>query len=456
MRLTIIFFSITLTCAALAQAPQAFDFQGVARDATGNIIPDQAVALRISILSGSETGPVVYRETHALSTSPYGLFSIAVGQGTPVEGNFATVAWATAAHYMRVEMDATGGSTYQDLGTTRLLSVPYALHAATSGSGGGGSLDAAYDFGGAGQGRTITTDAGAVQVVNAGSNTVGLQVSSAVPNSSAVRADHGGLGVALRAESTSPANTFATVQATTNSSDANNSAILGNNDGAGYAVAGQIPATATGTAAVHGSNLRSTGGSGMSGIGFNGVVGQAQNAAGYGLYGSNGNAADGVTTLGVGTYGLGLIGIYGQTTDISTGWAGYFTADLGVEGTGYALGGWQTASDRRLKRDIRPIVGALDLARRLEGHHYTLLTRTRNEAGDVVETTREQYGVIAQDVEAVLPALVSERALYRRLGDETIYKTVDYNQLVPVLLEAVKELSLQVEQLQERIRVLER
>src|SRR5690606_24335675 len=152
----------------------------------------------------------------------------------------------------------------------------------------------------AGSGRTITTDAGSVLITNSGTNTIGLEVSSGVANSTNVLATQTNTGVAFRAESTNPSNGFSAIQANTNSSVALNSAIIGNNTGAGYGVTGQIPATATGGAAVYGNNLRTTGGSGVSGIGYNGVDGSTVQGDGFGLYGSN----TGAIGLGIGTYGI--------------------------------------------------------------------------------------------------------------------------------------------------------
>lgn len=324
-------------------------------------------------------------------------------------------------------------------------------------SASGNTLDQSYDQGGAGLGRSITTDAGAVQINNSGTNTTGLEVNSGVANSTAVLANMTGVGVGLRAESTSAANTFAAIQGNTNSSTATNSAILGNNSGAGYGVAGQIPSTATGSAAVYGSNLRTTGGSGVSGIGFNGVVGTSQNAQGFGIYGYNNSAATGVSpSLGIGTYGYGFNGVYGQTSNVTSGWAGYFTADLGVDGAGYSVGGWFTASDRRLKSNIVPITGALDKLALIQGTHYTITTPSQQIGGEVQFKKREQYGVIAQDLQAVFPEMVSEKAIFNNSGDNTLYKTVDYIQLVPVMIEAIKELNAEVEQLKKELEELKK
>jgi hypothetical protein len=313
----------------------------------------------------------------------------------------------------------------------------------TLASGGANTLDQAYDQGGAGLGRTITTDAGSVRINNAGTNTTGMEVNSSVANSTAFLANVNGSGVGFRAESTSAANTFAAIQANTNSSGTNNSAILGNNSGAGYGVSGQIPSTATGFAAVYGSNLRTSGGCGVNGIGFNGVVGQSSYGAGYGVYGNN----TATTGLRIGTYGMGFNGVYGQTTDPVNGWAGYFTADIGSDGAGYALGGWINASDKRLKTNIIQVEGALSKLNKINGKRYTLNTPVATSEGGIINKERVQYGVIAQELEEVFPEMVQEKKLFINTGDNTSYKTVEYTQLIPVMIEAIKELNAEIETL---------
>jgi hypothetical protein len=422
-------------------------YQAVVRDAAGALINTGSVSIKTSILQGSATGVTVQTETHTATTNTNGLASIQIGSINPL----SVIDWSNGPYFLKTEIDPTGGSNFTISGVSQLLSVPYALYAASSGNGGGGgaanTLDQAYDQGGAGLGRSIETDAGAVQINNAGTNTTGLEVNSAVANSTAVLANVSGVGVGFRAESTNAGNTFAAIQANTNSLGANNSAILGNNAGAGYGVSGQIPATATGAAGIYGSNLRTTGGYGVLGIGFNGTVGQSSFGAGYGLYGSN----SGTTGLGIGTYGVGFNGVYGQTTNTATGWSGFFTADVGVDGTGYAIGGWVNASDRRLKSNIVPIKNALQQLSLIQGTHYTITTPTTLTNGEKSAQQREQFGVIAQDVELVFPELIKEKALFINQGDETVYKTVDYIQLVPVMIEAIKELNTEVERLKKEL-----
>jgi hypothetical protein len=119
-----------------AQSPQKFNYQAVARDASGNLIANQAVSFRISILQGSASGTVSYSETHNLTTNAYGQVTLAIGTGTVVSGTFSSIGWGTNNHYIKTEMDATGGSIYAMMGTSQLLSVPYAFYSNTSGSSG--------------------------------------------------------------------------------------------------------------------------------------------------------------------------------------------------------------------------------------------------------------------------------------------------------------------------------
>jgi len=117
-----------------AQTPQAINYQGVARDNSGNVLANQAVALRLSVLTGSATGTAVYVETQTTTTDGFGLFALHIGQGTVVSGVFGTIDWGSNSCYLKVEIDPAGGTTYQEVGTSQFASVPYALYAQNSGS----------------------------------------------------------------------------------------------------------------------------------------------------------------------------------------------------------------------------------------------------------------------------------------------------------------------------------
>lgn len=131
----LLFVTAVFTAASLrAQAPEKFNYQGIARDNTGNALPNQALGLKISILHNST---VDYSETHSVTTNDFGLYTLVIGEGTPVFGGMASVDWSSGNKYIKVEIDPTGGTNYTDLGTTELLSVPYALYAVESSSSSG-------------------------------------------------------------------------------------------------------------------------------------------------------------------------------------------------------------------------------------------------------------------------------------------------------------------------------
>ena len=125
----------------MAQAPQAIPYQGVARNASGNILSNQSIGLRLSIIDLIPAGTVVYSETHSTVTTNLGLFNLNIGSGTPIVGTLAGVVWGVGAKFIKVEMDPTGGVSYIDMGTTQLNSVPYALFAGQSGSTANGTLN---------------------------------------------------------------------------------------------------------------------------------------------------------------------------------------------------------------------------------------------------------------------------------------------------------------------------
>ena len=128
-----LFLLAMFSCAiAFAQVPQAVPYQAVARNSAGNLIANQSISVRLSILNTSSAGPVVYSEKHTVTTNQFGLFTVNIGQGTVQSGTFAGINWAVDAKYLKVEFDPAGGNSFVNMGTSQLLSVPYALF---SGSG---------------------------------------------------------------------------------------------------------------------------------------------------------------------------------------------------------------------------------------------------------------------------------------------------------------------------------
>jgi hypothetical protein len=124
------FISAVLISATLwAQAPQSFSYQAVVRSANNELVVNKPVGMKISLLQGSENGPVAYTETHTPTSNANGLVSIAIGAGTKVTGNFATIDWSKGPYFVKTETDPTGEISYTLTSVSQLLSVPYALYA---------------------------------------------------------------------------------------------------------------------------------------------------------------------------------------------------------------------------------------------------------------------------------------------------------------------------------------
>jgi uncharacterized protein (TIGR02145 family) len=128
-------FCFLLINLLFAQTPQGFNYSAVARDATGKPLANRSVSVQLSILKTSPTGALQYAENHAVNTDGYGLFNLVVGSGTVQSGSISNIQWGSANHYLKVDIDANGGSNYISMGTTQIMSVPYALHAKSSDNG---------------------------------------------------------------------------------------------------------------------------------------------------------------------------------------------------------------------------------------------------------------------------------------------------------------------------------
>jgi hypothetical protein len=116
-----------------AQAPpQKMTYQFVARNAQNQLIQNNAVGLRISILQGAPNGNSVYVETHTPQTNGNGTATIEVGAGTVVSGVFANIDWSTGVYYIQTEMDPQGQQGYSVTAVSQLLTVPYAFYSARS------------------------------------------------------------------------------------------------------------------------------------------------------------------------------------------------------------------------------------------------------------------------------------------------------------------------------------
>lgn len=125
--LGIAFLGIVQSNEAHSQAPEAFNYQAVVRDGSGDLVTNAPVGVQISILQGSATGSAVYTETHSPTSNNNGLITLTIGQGTVVSGAFAAIDWSAGPYFLETETDPTGGTSYTVSSTSQLLSVPFAL-----------------------------------------------------------------------------------------------------------------------------------------------------------------------------------------------------------------------------------------------------------------------------------------------------------------------------------------
>ena len=115
--------------------PEGFIYQAEARDSRGTVIANTELEVIFTILAGTPGGIVKWQGLHTATTNQYGMFTLIIGKGQPLAGNFSTIEWGNNSHFLNVKIRNTkknGIKEEVDMGTTQLLSVPYAMHAGTA------------------------------------------------------------------------------------------------------------------------------------------------------------------------------------------------------------------------------------------------------------------------------------------------------------------------------------
>ena len=124
--------ALAITLIVSAQAPQGFNYQATVRNSAGALITNQNVLFKFNIMLNSQTSLPIYSETHFAPTDDLGQVNLTIGLGTPTTGMFSAINWANGTYYLGIELNT--GSGYVAMGTTQLLSVPFALYANTAGN----------------------------------------------------------------------------------------------------------------------------------------------------------------------------------------------------------------------------------------------------------------------------------------------------------------------------------
>ena len=118
---------ITLLMALPIMAQNGINYKAIVKDDAGNIIANDLIVVQFEIREGSETGTVVYQESHTTTTDANGIIVVNIGEGTPITGTFGAIDWASDPHFLNVQVNTGAGLV--DLGTTEFKAVPYALAA---------------------------------------------------------------------------------------------------------------------------------------------------------------------------------------------------------------------------------------------------------------------------------------------------------------------------------------
>lgn len=492
---------------ANAQAPNKFSFQAIVRNSSNQLITNQPVGVKISLISVvMSTENAEFVETHTVTTNANGLFSLKVGEGTLVSGDFATAMNSNAySKKIKCEIDPTGGTNYTIVSNEQLLSVPYALFANTAASTtsnnswkitGNSNIDPATQFIG-------TTDFNDLQ----------FKVDS--QKSGIIEANDGLYNNTIKNGNTSWGfqALFSNQQGYYNV--ANGYQSLFSNTTGYYNVANGVVALYNNTT---GNNNIAIGGSAL----FTNITGDKNIALGpLSLYGNTsgiGNIAIGDGTLKNNTYGssniaIGSESLHSQQSGYDnvaigykslysvTGWrntaigseAGRFlpSAVNNVTCIGYltgwnstssnqinignfsvtSIGGqvnWATYSDKRIKNNVKENVPGLAFINQLKPVTYHLdikkqyelaMNGKKDESADYPEKYDiekiTQTGFLAQDVEAAAKSVGYDfNGVEAPKNGEGLYK-LRYAEFVVPLVQAVKELSKENEELKARLKALE-
>lgn len=467
-----IFFAFIMLFAigqTMAQSPDAFNYQAVARDASGNVLANQSLGIRVSLHNGSASGTVDYSELFAPTTNEFGLFTLSIGTGTSVTGQFDTLHWDVAQYWLQVEMDPAGGVAYTDMGSSQLLSVPYAMYA-SKGVWEKEGTSAVYLDGRVGIG-TITPTATLdvvrddnntnsqiwVKQIGTGDASIGFNTPSGSWGIANDQDDFGKLKIGNSAfASSSPLMTFAQSGhigiGTTNPTALSKFHVASNNRHAGYFTSDSVSGSTRVVYAEYTGNDYDA----------SAVYGKSKPADYYGYGGFFVGGYCGVSGESIGTAIGGYVGVRGyasSTTGSAYGVFGNATATTGIpygvycSGNGGYTGTWSTVSDEKFKKDIVNYSGALENIMKLRTVSYSMKT---DEYPFMGFASGMQIGFISQEVKEVFPTLV-EKGIHpgaKKEDAEIEYLGMNYIGMVPVLVAAMQEQQQQIELLKQQIELL--
>lgn len=283
-KILLMFWILSGLFMGLSQAPEKMSYQAIVRNGSGQLLINQGIAIKVSLLQGSPAGTLVYSERLTGNTNANGLISLEIGTGTVLSGVFSSIDWTLGNYYLKTETDPSGGTNYTIAGTSQLLSVPYALYAKSAG-GVGGSFTIPYA-------NTVNNASTLFSLTNDGDGTsLEGNNNTTTSNIAAVR------GIVT---STSPGGFSSAVRGINNGTGGLGVGIYGSQAGSGWGVYGVTPnglgvygnASANGTGVYANSNT----GTGLTATSNNGIP------ASISIFNNaNNNNALSVSTVGNGT-----------------------------------------------------------------------------------------------------------------------------------------------------------
>ena len=138
LRLFIFLISVLLASIAhqgfaqTAQTSKGINFQGIARDNNGYILPNKSINIRISIKADTLSSKIEYQEITPITTSVLGLFTIMIGayetNKIVAVGPFENIDWSITEKYLQIEIDTVGDLSFMYMGTQKINYVPYSFY----------------------------------------------------------------------------------------------------------------------------------------------------------------------------------------------------------------------------------------------------------------------------------------------------------------------------------------